>query len=162
MNITLYTRHQVGLYSLSHLILLGHDVEVMTDDVHLHWLAAQYGCKILDNGDWGGIGRCDLFLSIHGDKIVPMQYLSDKIAVNIHPCLDKYPGRDPISRYIKNREFFGSISSHYMTAIPDKGEVIYTSEKFFTGECRSYADFYNAAIPFYYRVISETLKRICQ
>lgn len=164
MKILLYTRRNVGLYCLSHLIALGHGVVVMTDDTHVQKLATRYGCKVIGNGDWNEMSATnfELLLSIHGDKKVPKGFYKEGAAINIHPCLSKYKGKDPISRYIKDKEIFGTVESHWMTDIIDEGGGIYSTPEFLTGECKTHAEFYNVAVPFYFYCLEYTLNKIIQ
>lgn len=156
MKIVLYTRRNVGVYCLSHLVALGHEVKVITDDANVSWLAGEYGCELVV---FETMGEFDLFLSIHGNKIVPMKYLEGGAAVNIHPCLFKYKGHDPIKKYLENGDTVGSVGAHYMTEKVDEGELI-CEIAFETGKIDTYAEFYNIALPTYYEVVSEVLNRV--
>jgi methionyl-tRNA formyltransferase len=159
MKILLYTRRNVGMYCLSHLIAIGHEVVVMTDELTIVRLAERYGCPVIGNGEWERMGSYDMLLSIHGNKKVPTQFLKPG-SVNIHPCLSRYKGKDPISRYIKDKQILGTVESHWMTDEIDGGEIIYRTPEFLTGECRTHADFYNTALPFYYHCLEHTLNKI--
>lgn len=156
--IVLYCRRNVGVIALTYLVAKGHDVLVISDD-HMVFLVA----------DELGVGKSeleliptldfDLFLCVHGNKILPESYLREGKMVNIHPCLYKYPGANPIKKYIKNGDELGSVESHYMTDEVDKGEVIYRQD-FATGKCNTFADFYNVALPMYIFTIQRTLNKI--
>jgi len=68
----------------------------------------------------------DLFLCVHGRKIVPKSVL-DKFqfgGVNIHPFLDKYPGADPVRRAIQANEQEASVFAHRMSENVDEGEIL--------------------------------------
>ncbi|KYC54031.1 MAG: methionyl-tRNA formyltransferase [Candidatus Methanofastidiosum methylothiophilum] len=74
--------------------------------------------------------KSDLLLSVHGREIVPIDIL--KIpkfgCINVHPCLYKYKGSNPIGRFIKDENNLASVGVHYMDERVDEGKVIY--EKF--------------------------------
>jgi methionyl-tRNA formyltransferase len=155
--VVLYTRRNVGLVALSLLVAKGYKVKVISDDDHVLWMAEEFGCKIAE--DFDTMGEFDIFLSVHGWRIVPMKYLKEKIAINVHPCLSKYKGKNPIERYISNEDVVGSVESHIMEAKPDEGKVIH-SDYFPTGVCRTYQDFYNFAMPFYFHCILMTFNKL--
>lgn len=154
--VVLFGRRNTGLIALSLLVAKGYVVKVISDGKDILWLAATLGCEIVD---MDSMGEFDLVLSVHWNKIIPVEYFNNKPAINIHPCLSKYPGKDPISKYIKNMDMVGSVSSHWMIEKADAGEVIY-EEYFPTPLCINHSDFYNVALPVYFRVIDETLKRL--
>jgi methionyl-tRNA formyltransferase len=155
MKIVLYTRRNVGMYCLSHLVALGHDVSVITDDLRVMWLAERYGCSVVSLDT---MGEFDLFLCIHGNKIIPERYLRDGYMVNIHPCLYKYKGHNPIKRYILGKDTEATVESQWMIEEVDAGDVIHR-EDFITPICNNYADFYNVAMTYYYKCLDETLNR---
>jgi methionyl-tRNA formyltransferase len=155
--VLLYTRRNVGLVALSFLKAKGFNVKVISDDYNVLWLASELGCQEVSGFD--DMGEFDIFLSVHGWKIVPMKYLKGKIAINVHPCLSLYKGVNPIKRYIENKDQVGSVESHYMEEKADEGTVIHT-ETFYTGVCKEYQDFYNIALLYYFSCISRTFKRL--
>lgn len=152
--IILCTRRNVGLYSLSFLVSLGYNVRVITDDENVKWLASVLNCELVD---FDTMGVCSLLLSVHWHKIIELKDLQYGRAVNIHPCLYKYPGHNPIKKYIKNGDTQASVESHVMTDVIDEGEVIH-QEFFETKKCHNYADFYNQAVDKYLKCIDRTLK----
>lgn len=155
--IILYTRRNVGLIALSYLVAKGHMVRVLTDDQQVKWLAKKLNCGVISGFDQ--MGDYDLFLSVHGWKIVPDKYLNEGKAVNVHPCLFKFKGHDPIARYIANGETLASVGAHQMTSVVDEGELVY--EEFFdTPVCKNYADFYNVAFYHYFTVIDKILEQV--
>lgn len=158
MKILLYANRNVGLIALSYLVGEKHDVSVISDgDQNMFWLAGSLGCRILNlDVDWG---EPDLFICVHGRKIIPKEKLVTGKFVNIHPCLFKYKGHNPIKRYIENKDTLASVESHYMTPIVDEGEVIH-QEFFYTQEITNYEQFYDAAMVVYFKCLSETLNKI--
>jgi len=153
MTIVLYTRRNVGLYCLSHLVALGHDVKVITDDSNVKWLAGKYKCELVDLDT---MGEFDYFICIHGNKIIDKKYLVLGKFINIHPCLFKYKGHNPIKRYVENMDTDATVESQYMIEEVDMGYVIY-KEAFDTPVCNSYADFYNEALRYYISCLDKTL-----
>lgn len=154
--IVLYTRRNVGMYSLSFLVSLGYEVKVITDDENVKWLAEVLHCERVTFDTMGEFG---LFLCVHGNKIIDEKYLKLGKFVNVHPCLFKYKGHNPIKRYILNNDTEGSVESHWMTKDVDEGEIIY-EVRFHVGVCKTYAEFYNEALRFYFLVIKKTLDSI--
>ena len=155
MKIILYTRRNVGMYCLSHLVALGHDVSVITDDADVEWLAGRYFCPLVDLDT---MGEFDLFLCIHGNKIIPKEYLVEGAMCNIHPCLYKFKGHNPIKRYIFGQDTEATVESQWLIEEVDGGDVIHR-ENFKTPICKTYADFYNVALPYYIKCLDETLNR---
>lgn len=131
-------------------------VKVISDDSNVLWLAQRMDCQIVTLED---MGEFDLFICIHGNKIIPKEYLQKGIWVNVHPCLFKYKGRNPVFRHIENKDTVGSVGCHYMIATVDEGRLIY-EEKFDTQIVANYADFYNIALPFYFKVVHKSLEII--
>jgi methionyl-tRNA formyltransferase len=157
--VLLYGRRNVAMYALSYLLASGYTVKVMSDDNDVLWLAERFGCEIIENGAWDKMGDFDCMLCVHGDKYIPQKYLQVDKMINIHPCLSLYRGSNPVKKYIENKNTMGSVESHYMTGIIDDGEVIH-QEFFDTGEVKSYAEFYNQAVPFYYKLFDKTLHKL--
>jgi methionyl-tRNA formyltransferase len=158
MTIVLYTRRNVGLIALSYLVAKGHNVKVIPDDKNILWLADRLGCKIIEfDGDWE---EFDLFLCVHGRKIIPKEKLIPGKFVNIHPCLKEgFKGHNPVERFLKTGADTASISSHYMTEQVDEGKIIETVI-FNTENVKTYADFYNEAFKYYFFLLSNTLNKI--
>ena len=158
MRIVLYTRRNTGLIALSHLVALGHDVMVVTDDDNVKWLAERFGCILVHEQNAGSCDY-DYIFSVHWHKKISMKLMPHNNGINFHPCLSLYKGKDPISRYIQDKQTRGSVSSHIMTSVFDEGEVIH-EEYFETGVVSSYAEFYNQAFFHYWKCIDETLNKI--
>lgn len=153
--IVLYCRRNVGLCILPYLLAKGYIVKLMTDDHEILWLAERLRVPIVELET---MGVFDLFICVHGQRIIPEKYLVKDKFVNIHPCLSKYPGHNPIKRYIENGDIFGTVESQYLINEVDKGEVIYSSPSFLTGKIKTYAEFYDIALSFYFRVLDKTLE----
>jgi len=156
-NIILYGNRNTGMSVLSYLVAQGHNIKVITDnDEDVITLCGYYGIEIITLET---MGTFDLFICCHGRKIIKTEYLQDGKFINIHPCLFKYKGHNPIKRYIANGDEVGSVESQYLIEEVDGGDVIYKKE-FTTGKVNSYSEFYNIALPHYFEVIHETLKTL--
>ena len=152
----LYANRNTGLLALLYFLQKEHDVKLITEDPMLWQIAENLGVPIVDfraNNDQ------ELFVCVHGRKIIPPEYIKGCM-VNIHPCLYKYKGHNPIKRYIEDGETQGSVESHIMTEKVDEGEIIH-SEFFDTPKCETYADFYNVAYPYYIKCLDATMKTLC-
>ena len=154
--IILYTRRNVGLIALSYLVARGHTVRVISDDENVLWLAKELACEVVSLDT---MGEFDFFICVHGNRIIDKKYLAAGKFINIHPCLYKYRGHNPIKRYILNEDNHGTVESQYMIEEVDAGDVIH-KEDFFTGKCSSFADFYNVALPYYFKCLDATLNKI--
>lgn len=154
--IILYGRRNTAQLALSFLVAKGFKVKVITDDFWVTQLANSLNVEecTLDN-----MGEFDIFISVHGNKIVPMKYLEGKIAFNCHPCLGKYKGHNPIKRYLENKDVMATVDSHFMVEEADMGEVI-VSVPFATGQISTYAEFYNEAVPFYFTLFERSLNKL--
>lgn len=161
MTIILYANRNTGVLVLAHLVALGHHVKVITEDPLMEEMAGRYWFDEYTRVPvvtLETMGKFDLFICCHGRKIIDAKYIVPGKFVNIHPCLFKYKGHNPIKRYIANGDTRGSVESHIMTEAVDEGEVI-NSQFFDTPVVSSYAEFYNIAYPYYIRCVDETLKR---
>ena len=156
MTVLLMTRRNVGLIALSYLVAKGYDCKVISDDKDVLWLAENLGQKIVDEDDAGEWGY---LISCHWHKIIDEKYLKEGKCVNIHPCLTElnYKGVNPVKRYIHNKNKEATIDAHFMTNVPDEGEVIATI-KFKTGKVATYASFYNQAFKHYFYLLEKIME----
>jgi methionyl-tRNA formyltransferase len=102
----------------------------------------------------------DLLLSVHGREIIDDDTLHKPrfSGVNLHPCLNKYKGRDPIEKLILSGDHQASVGAHFMTNILDSGNII--CEIFQNVEYSSINDItsvYNQLYYVYSQVIIETI-----
>lgn len=156
MTIILYTRRNVGMYALSYLVAKEYSVKVISDDANVLWLAGTLGCKIVD---FDTMGEYDLFICVHGDKIIDKKYLKPGFMINVHPCLNRYPGVNPIKKYIRNKDTEATVESQWLIEDVDAGVVIHR-EEFNTPPITSYEGFYNIAMPYYWKVLDGTMSKI--
>jgi methionyl-tRNA formyltransferase len=151
--IILYGRRNTGLLALSYL-WSKYIVRVISDDEHILEFSRRNNIEIIDG--FSSMGDYDLFICVHGNKIIPKEFIIEGKMINIHPCLNEYVGHNPIKRYIANKGTVASVSSHFITEEVDAGELIYT-KYFYTGEVSSYESFYNIAYPFYLHCLDNTM-----
>jgi len=156
--IIFYGRTQAGLVVLLYLVAQKKNVMVIPEDDIIKKAAAIFKLKTttlenLNNETF------DLFVCCHGRKIIPETSLKKGKFINIHPCLSRYKGHNPIARYMENKDTSASVESHYMVKEVDQGEVI-ASVFFSTPVIKSYAEFYNLAIPRYLECIDKALCKI--
>ena len=155
-NIVFYGNRNTGMFVLSYLVAQGYNIKVITGDNNIKLLCEYYNLPIVS---LDSMGDFDLFICCHGKKIINEKYLQKGKFINIHPCLHKHKGHNPIERYIKNEETKGSIESHYLIKEVDEGDIIH-SEFFDTPIVRNYAEFYNIALPYYIKCIHKTLEHL--
>jgi len=151
--IVFYGRRNTGMYILAFLVAKGYEVKVISDDANVLYVANSLG---LDVVNLETMGDFDLFICCHGIKIIDSKYLIPGKFINVHPCLYKYKGHNPIKRYIENKDRRGSVESHFMMEEVDSGEVIH-SEYFETPVITTFAEYYNIALPYYFKCIERTL-----
>lgn len=152
----LFARRNVGVNALAFLIAKGYKVKVISDDENVIWLAKTLGCELVTLDTMGAF---DLFLCVHGNRIIDKKYLVEGRFVNVHPMLHKYRGMNPIKRYIENKDTEGVVQSHYMEETVDTGKII-CAVRFETPVCNHPSDFYNVAFAAYYVCINRTIKLI--
>jgi methionyl-tRNA formyltransferase len=156
--IIFYGRTQVGAVVLSYLVAKGFKVKVIPEDDLIRNLCKYYNLKIVNLEN---MGKFDLFICCHGEKIIDEKYLVPDKFINMHSCLWKYKGKDPIGRYIKNKDTNASIESHFLVKDVDMGKVI-NRVLFKTPVIKSYGEYFNLAIPYYFQCIDETLRRLLE
>ena len=106
-----YGKSQVGLVVLLDLLANDFKVKIMPNDDIIRQAGKYRG---LEEVTLDTMGKFDLFLSCHGERIIPMRYLAGAPCVNMHDCLFKYKGRTPIQRYMDNKDTQASIESHHI------------------------------------------------
>lgn len=154
--IIIYAKRNVGMCVIPYVVAKGYSVKVISDDVDVLWVAGSLGLEIvtLDN-----MGDFDWFICVHGTIILKKEQLKDGKMLNVHPCLFKYKGRNPIKRYILNEDEYGSVEVQYMVEKVDAGEVIHR-EDFYTGKVNTFEAFYNIALPFYFKAVDGAFKKL--
>lgn len=66
--------------------------------------------------------KSDLLVCVHGKEILTKEILDHpKLGcINVHPCLYKYKGKEPIKRLLEEDENKASVGVHYMSETVDK------------------------------------------
>jgi methionyl-tRNA formyltransferase len=147
MKVLFYGGERAGMVVLLYLLAKGYEVVVVPVDSYVERIAKLFNLKILSFDDIAG-EMFGLFVCCHGRKMIPDVVLDFHVCVNLHPCLFKYKGVDPIGKYMKNKDTVASVGCHFMIGRVDAGEVIH--EDFFdTPVIMSYCEFYNIALPYY-------------
>lgn len=105
----------------------------------------------------------DLIISVHGREILPKDIFSIPRhgAINTHPCLYKYKGKNPIRRMLKDHETLASVGVHRMTTELDEGEVIKELFVDVTGK-NTVDEVYNVLYPLYSIVLMDSVNTIAR
>lgn len=155
--VILYGNRNVCIYALTYLMAKGFVVKLISKD---HWVLKVAESLGVDIVEFDEVESFDLFLCVHGATILKKNFLEKGVCVNVHPCLSLgYRGKDPIARYIKNKNEIATVDAHIMTEIVDEGEVV-SSVKFATGQVAGYSEFYNQAVPFYFLTFNNILQKL--
>lgn len=104
----------------------------------------------------------DILVSVHGREIVPPNILKipSKGCINVHPCLYRYKGADPIGRLLKDKNTKASVGVHYMEEKVDAGKVIIEEFVDVSGK-KTVDEVYNELYPYYATTLLKALKIIC-
>ena len=102
------------------------------------------------------IKKSDLFISVHGKEIVSAEFLNSINCINVHPCLYRYKGADPINRLLKDGETKASVGIHYMTEKVDEGDVI-LEEFIDISNLSNATEVYNYLYPYYSSVLFKSI-----
>jgi len=105
--------------------------------------------------------KSDLLISIHGREIVPedLLFVPKYNCINVHPCLYKYKGKEPVKQLLKDKNKKASVGVHYMTHKLDQGKVIV--EEFINVKgLTDVESIYNALYPYYSLALSKALNYI--
>jgi len=155
-----YGGKQAGMIALLTLKSIGYDVVcvVPCDDI-VKDVAKKLGIDVqtptnMNDGKFIQYLKntgASLFVCCHGKQILRKELLNSFICVNMHPCLSKYKGKDPIGRAIQNKDSEASVGLHYMIEKVDEGEVI---EEIYTKiSGKTVSEVYNELYPLYSMVL---------
>jgi UDP-2,4-diacetamido-2,4,6-trideoxy-beta-L-altropyranose hydrolase len=96
------------------------------------------------------LSRGDLLVSMHGREVVPRKLfqLPRLGGINVHPCLYRYKGANPVGRLLRDGCPLASVGVHRMTEDIDEGEVL-TEEFVDVAGKQSPEEVYNVLYPYY-------------
>jgi len=161
--------NQTGCFGLLTLLAKGHSIPMAVPySESVEQLCKSFNIptfKIKElNIEYGGIHdpyEYDLLVSVHCRSIIGKDML-DKFrfgGINVHPCLYKYKGADPIGRLLKDGETLASVATHAMTPIVDEGEVLNEIFVDVTG-LTTVTEVYNKLYPYYAISLIHALEKI--
>jgi methionyl-tRNA formyltransferase len=153
----------VGLLSLyaadcSVISVVAYDelVEMLAEKLNLPFFSS-----IKEEGFIDSVSGSDLLVSVHGREMVPPEMLKkpSRGCINVHPCLYKYKGSNPVERLLKDNNTRASVGVHYMVEKVDSGEVIVEKFVDVSGE-NTVSGIYNRLYPYYALAILEAIDKI--
>ncbi len=150
-----YGGRQAGIIALLTLLSKGYSPRVIAEDALIKDLASNFDLEEITLDE---IDDFDLFVCCHGRKIIPKKILDMGLCINLHPCLYKYKGADPIKRLLVDGNKKASVGCHIMTENIDEGQVI--CEDFKKIEGTSIVEVYNELYPLYSQVLLKSLEKI--
>ncbi len=133
MKVIFYGGRQAGIISLLTTLALNHEIVcVIPVDAPVELAAKSLGLNIKkpqninsdESVNYLKKLKADLFLCCHGRQIIKSGILNRYKAINIHPCLYKYKGAEPIRRLLEDKNKKASVAAHWMTDKVDQGKVI--------------------------------------
>ncbi len=170
MRIIFYGGKQAGLISLFTLKAMGQKIVcIVPEDKIVEMAAKKMKLKVFKPKDINSENsvvffkklKSDLIVCCHGRKILKKKILElpKKGCINIHPCLYKYKGADPIGRMLSEGEKKASVGVHCMVEKVDSGKVL--SEKFVNAEeAKTVVEVYNILYPYYSTALIEAIQKI--
>lgn len=105
------------------------------------------------------LSESDLLVCVHGREIVPKKLLELPRfgGINVHPCLYRYKGSNPVGRLLQDGCTQASVGAHRMTESVDEGEVLAEEFVDVTGK-QSVEEVYNVLYPFYASALLKALR----
>lgn len=161
---------QAGVVSLLAVISTGCEVKaVVTVSDIVKEVADKFGIPVYHSVKQdeiqGLLPEVDLMISVHSREIIPMVILN-KVwlgGINVHPCLSKYKGANPIQRFLSNGISQASVGVHRMTDKVDYGEVL--MERFIEIDrvkIDTVEKVYNTLYPLYGLVLIDALRMLAE
>lgn len=171
MKILFYGAKPAGATVLQKLVELGHEIVVVPDktDSDVGPVAKELSLQVLEHESLNSpefvekaksMGL-DLIVCCHGREILGSEILGvpSKGAINLHPCLYKFPGARPIKRFLESGEKKASVAAHFMEEKVDSGSVI--CELFIDiGDAKSEEQVYKLLYPLYADCVEQALRKI--
>lgn len=170
MKIIFYGGRQAGVICLLTLLARGDKVLcVIPQDEIVESIAKEQNLSIFkpesinskESEEHLGSLAADLLICVHGRQIVKNNILQipKKGCVNVHPCLSKYKGADPVKRMLEDGEKKASVGVHRMIEKIDAGEVI--EEIFVDVEgCNTIIEIYNVLYPIYSIALKRAMEEL--
>lgn len=105
------------------------------------------------------LSEADLLVSVHGREIIPKRLLDllHSGGINVHPCLYRYKGANPVGRLLEDGCTQASVGVHRMTERVDEGEILVEEFVDIAGK-RSADEVYNVLYPFYASALLKALQ----
>jgi methionyl-tRNA formyltransferase len=166
MNLAFYGGKQAGLITLLSIVAKGHKIAyVFPEDEIISNAAKMLDIPILDKTQINSDetlsvlkdARVKHLVCCHGKRIIRGKLLSLG-CLNLHPCLYRYKGKDPIVRLIADNNRKASVGVHWMSEKIDEGDVIV--ELYKEVELDSVIGVYNQLYPLYAEAAVLALERI--
>lgn len=159
---------QAGCVGLLTVLALGHKVVMVVAYDGLVWdIASELGIPVftsieqmVGSNDWREVVPYpNLLVSAHCREIVPpfLLRLPRLGGINVHPCLYRYKGPNPVGRLLRDGGTQASVGVHRMTEKVDEGEVLVEEFIDVTGKS-SVEEIYNALYPFYALALIKALR----
>ena len=105
----------------------------------------------------------DLLLCCHGRDILKKEILSlpRKGCINVHPCLYRFKGAEPIKHFLESEETKASVGVHVMTEEVDAGKTLVEEFKEIENKReKRQVEVYNELYPLYFKTVSIALEKI--
>lgn len=130
------------------------NASIICNEFNIPFFETIYNKNFMNN-----LKKSDLFIGVHGREIVSKEVLNLVNCINVHPCLYKYKGSNPIDRLLEDGTSKASVGVHYMTEKIDSGNVI-IEEFVDVNGLNTVVEIYNKLYPFYFLALSKTLDMI--
>lgn len=169
MQIAFYGGQTAGIVVLLTILAKNHKISfIIPQDNTIRELAVFFKLNILEkenleNPDTISLikKKSDLFICCHGRKIFSKRFVQNIRCINLHPCLYKYKGANPIARLIKDNNPKASVAAHWMTENIDEGKTIIEKfKKIQSISSKSESEIYDELYPLYSKVLTETLMKL--
>ena len=166
LSICVMAGRQVGVIGILTILARGHNIlSVVAYDSLVKIICKEFNLPVytsIKNASFlKKLEKSDLLVSIHGREIVPdnLLFVPKYHCINVHPCLYKYKGKDPIKQLLKEKNEKASVGIHYMTNELDQGTIII--EEFINVKgLKDVEAIYNALYPYYSLALSKALNYI--
>lgn len=169
MKVAFYGGQTAGIIVLLALISRKLQINyVIPEDQNIKMLAKIFGLKTRQKSTLNDAAfinvmakNVDLLICCHGKNILNNSLINNVKSINLHPCLYKYKGANPIERLIAEGNPLASVASHWMTKRVDGGKMIVEEYlKISDVKQKTAADIYNLLYPLYVKVLIKTLEKI--